>query len=231
MAGSRGGIRSVPSMMGRALVALTAAGLTLAFVSGCGGSGSSGTASAPKYTTTVSGTVITAGKAAPTTVDVYEDFLCPICERFENGSGLDIAKAISAGQIQVKYHPVAILDSRTTPQGYSSRAANAAICAAEAGSFQAYHDKLFADQPAEGSAGLTDAELVAMGQEVGVGGSFAQCVTSGKHVSDVKAATLTAAKNTALRRPGSSGFGTPTVVVNGKWVDWSSSTWLSNATK
>lgn len=179
------------------------------------------------YSTQLQGAVVVAGKAAPVTVDIYEDFLCPICSRFESNYSGDLAKAVEAGKIQVKYHPVAILDRATKPAGYSTRAANAALCAAEAGKFPAYHDKLFADQPAEGSAGFTNTELIAKGQEVAAGDKFAQCVNSGKHSKSVDAATNAADKDASLRPAGKEGFGTPTVLVNGKWVDWRDSSWLS----
>lgn len=184
---------------------------------------------AADYPTKVQGAVVIAGKAAPVTVDVYEDFMCPICGRFESNYKSDMAKAIEAGKIQVKYHPVAILNRFSTPAGYSTRAANAALCAADAGKFHAYHDKLFTEQPAEGSAGYTNAELVAKGQEVGAAGSFAQCVNSGKYNKQVDTATAAAVKDPSLLpATGAKGFGTPTVLVNGKWVDWRNSSWLSD---
>lgn len=190
--------------------------------------GSTPSAAAADYPTKVQGVVVTAGNAAPVTVDVYEDFLCPICGRFESNYKSDMSKAIEAGKIQVKYHPVAILNKLSTPAGYSTRAANAALCAADAGKFHAVHEKLFAEQPAENSAGLSNAELVAKGQEAGVGGSFGQCVNAGKYNKQIDAATAAAVKDTALRQPGGKGFGTPTVLVNGKWVDWRDSSWLSD---
>lgn len=183
------------------------------------------------FPTTLQGAVVVAGKAAPTTIEVYEDFLCPICARFESKYGADLAQAVAAGKAQVRYHPVAILNRATDPPGYAGRAANASICAAAAGKFPAYHDKLFTDQPAEGSAGLTDQELIAKGQELGIGGNFAQCVTSGKNIEAVKNATNAAAKDVSLRAEGANGFGTPTVLANGKRVDWSDGDWLANVTK
>jgi protein-disulfide isomerase len=188
---------------------------------------SSGTASAaPTYTTTVSGAVVTAG-TGKVVVDTYEDYLCPNCERFEQRDGAAITAALNAGQISVRYHQIAILDSRTTPPGYSTRAANAAICAASAGIFPAYHKKLYASQPAEGSAGLTDAELVAFGTELGAAGDFAGCVTGATHAAAVTAETEKAAANISLQTNGQ--FGTPTIAVNGTRIDLNDSDWLKNA--
>jgi protein-disulfide isomerase len=188
------------------------------------------TTTSTEYPTALSGVVVTAGKAAPTTVDVYEDLLCPICGRFESKYGSQMSQAVSEGKVQVRYHPVAILDQKTSPNGYSTRAANAVVCAAAGGKFPAFHDKLFGDQPAEGSAGLTDQELIAKGEEVGLTGAFGQCVTAGKFSKAIQAATLAASKDAAVRGP--KGFGTPTILVNGKRVEnWTSGDWLTDVTK
>jgi protein-disulfide isomerase len=185
------------------------------------------------YSTTIQGSVVVAGKQAANTVDVYEDFLCPICGRFESNSGGDLTKAINDGKIQVRYHPVAILNRATSPTGYSLRAASAAICAADAGFFPAYHKQLFADQPAEGSAGLTDQQLIDEATKAGATppASFNQCVITGKYKLAVTNETSRAAKDASLRSPGSNGFGTPTVMVNGKKADLSDDTWLTSITK
>ncbi|MBV9314775.1 MAG: thioredoxin domain-containing protein [Pseudonocardia sp.] len=200
-----------------------------------GGSSTPAAPTSASYPVSVQGVVVTVGvPTAPTTIDIYEDFLCPVCGRFESQNGGDLRQAVTDGKAKVRYHQVAILNRSTNPPGYSTRAANAAICAAEAKAnlYPAYHDKLFADQPSEGSAGLTDQELIAMGQALGLGADFAQCVTSTKHKPDVLAATQAAVKDPSLVPPGSDGFGTPTVQVNGKIVnDWTDSSWLANAIK
>lgn len=193
--------------------------------------GSTTTGSSASYTTQVQGAVVVAGKSAANKVDIYEDFLCPICGRFESNDGADIRQAVADGKIQVRYHPVAILNRGTNPTGYSTRAANAAICAADAGKYADYHDKLFAEQPEENSAGLTDQELIAKGTDIGLPGSFASCVTAHRHNAAVDAATAAAAKDTSLRADGAKGFGTPTVLVNGKRVEWRDSDWLTSITK
>ena len=180
----------------------------------------SGESVAGTYQTSVQGAVVIAGAPAATTVDVYEDLLCPVCGRFEARFGADLTKAINEGKIQVRYHPVAILNRATKPTGYSTRAANAVLCSAEAGVFQPYHDKLFAEQPREGSAGLSDQELIAKGKEVGAPDSFAQCVTSGKYNQAVTNETRRAVQDPSLRSdPSDDRFGTPTVTVNGKRVE------------
>lgn len=182
------------------------------------------------YTAAVQGATVVAGKPAPNKVEVYEDFLCPICGRFEGQFGDELSKAINSGKVQVVYHPVAILNRGTTPNGYSQRAASAALCAAQGGFFPAYHKKLFAEQPAEMSAGLTDQELIAKGQEVGAPATFAKCVTDAKFNKVVGSETKRAVQDPSIREKGDDGFGTPTVIVNGKYTDLSDGDWLSKIT-
>ena len=184
---------------------------------------SSGAAVAPTYTATASGAVVTAG-TGKAVIDVYEDFLCPNCEIFEKTYGNEIATALNEGKLTVRYHSIAILDSRSTPPGYSTRAANAALCAVPAGIYPTYHQKLFANQPSEGSAGLTDAQLVQLGTELGAKGDFAACVTGAKNAAAVSAETNKAIADPALQTNGQ--FGTPTVVANGAMVDLNNTGWL-----
>jgi protein-disulfide isomerase len=183
---------------------------------------------AATYPVTVDGTVVTAGRpAAPVTVDVYEDYLCPACERFENRYGDELTAALNAGQVKVDYHAIAILDARTDPPGYSTLAANAALCAVPAGIWPTYHHRLFADQPAEGSAGMTAAQLTAIGTELGAGPAFGQCVAANGNAGAIAAATEAAASNPALQTDGQ--FGTPTAAVGGRKIDISDQDWLRNA--
>jgi hypothetical protein len=56
-------------------------------------------------------------------------------------------------------------------------------------------------------------------------------VITGKYKLAVTNETSRAAKDASLRSPGSTGFGTPTVMVNGKKADLSDDTWLTNITK
>ncbi|HYH28777.1 MAG TPA: thioredoxin domain-containing protein [Pseudonocardia sp.] len=179
------------------------------------------------YTATADGAVITAGDG-PVVVDVYEDYLCPVCERFEERYGDEITTALNEGRITVRYHSVAILDRLTDPPGYSTRAANAAICSVSAGIFPRYHQALFDEQPAEGSAGLTNEQLVELGTELGAQGGFAACVQNGTHADAVAAETEKATNNPALQNADGR-FGTPTVMVDGQRVDLNNGNWLQDA--
>lgn len=183
---------------------------------------------APNYPVSRSGAVITAGQpSAPVTVDIYEDYLCPYCERLESAYKDQITTALNAGQIKVDYHAISILDRASSPAGYSTRAANAAICAADAGIFPAYHAELYADQPSEGSAGFSVQELTDKGAALGAGETFAQCVAAQANSGLIRDATNTAAANPALQTNGN--FGTPTVAVGGRKIDVNDSDWLQKA--
>jgi protein-disulfide isomerase len=210
---------------------IVAAVLAVALVAGLAvwyfRSGGSGASVTPTYTATQAGAVVTVG-SGPVIVDVYEDYLCPICERFEERYGTDLTTALNNNQITVRYHSVAILDERTTPTGYSTRAANAALCSVAAGIFPAYHKQLFDSQPAEGSAGLTNDELIKLGADLSAQGDFATCVNDGSNANAIRAETEKAGSTPALQTDGK--FGTPTVAIGGKKIDLNDSSWLEEAT-
>jgi protein-disulfide isomerase len=152
---------------------------------------------------------VTIGNAgAQVTVDVYVDYLCPHCKRFESEAGQTLDKLVSDGTAKVVYHPIAILDDASSSK-YSTRAANAAGCAADAGKFAEFTKALFDKQPAEGTAGLSNDELIQLGRDAGVSSSnFNKCVKDGKY-TDWTAAITEAASKAGVT-------GTPTVKVNGK---------------
>lgn len=185
-----------------------------------------GTAAAPTYTATASAAVVTAG-TGKVVVDSYEDFLCPICNQFEKRYSAQIVDALNSGKISVRYHTIAILDPSSNPAGYSTRAANAALCSVPAGIYPAYRAKLFEEQPSEGSAGLSNEELVKLGTDLGAKGDFAGCVNGGTNAAAVTAETRKAIADPALQTNGQ--FGTPTLAVKGTKVDINDTDWLKNA--
>ncbi len=162
------------------------------------------------------GLVVADDPAAPVTIDIYEDFLCPGCGQFEEVYGQQIEQAVETGRAVVRYHAMAILDEHSDPVGYSTEAANAAICAAEAGIFPDFQTSLFAAQPAKGGAGYSTEALVALGRELGAGEKFAACVRQGARDGDVAALTQRAIEQAPS---GEGGFGTPTITVDGQLVD------------
>jgi protein-disulfide isomerase len=153
-----------------------------------------------------SGIQISSGKVQ---VDAWVDFLCPICKQFETSAQSTIDSLVSSNKITMVYHPVAILDQNTNPTGYSTRAAAASGCAADLNKFPEFLKALYAQQPAEGSAGLSDDQLIQVGGSVGlIDPAFAKCVRDGKYAS-------WATHNTDVFS-GKGYTGTPTIVVAGK---------------
>jgi protein-disulfide isomerase len=215
-----GGNRTTTIVVAAVLAVAVVAGLAVFFARG------TGAGVEPTYTATASGAVVTVGNG-PVVVDVYEDYLCPSCERFEERYGDEITTALNEGRITVRYHSIAILDRLTTPPGYSTRAANAALCSVPAGIFPQYHHRLFEEQPAEGGAGLTDDQLIAFGTELGASDDFATCVRGGTHTDAVAAETEAATNDPALQTEGR--FGTPTVAIGGQKVNLNDTSWLQNA--
>jgi protein-disulfide isomerase len=159
---------------------------------------------------TVDGTVSVGSADAPVTVDLYEDFQCPNCKAFEDTTGGTLAQLVADGTVQARYHGMAFLDTSTNDQ-YSTRALNAAaavVAAAGPEAFQSFHDLLFANQPAEGGAGLTDDQLIAFAAQAGASGpTVQQDIRDLTYADWVKTATDQASKDGVT--------GTPTAFVDG----------------
>ncbi|GAA2835424.1 thioredoxin domain-containing protein [Kitasatospora sp. CM 4170] len=110
----------------------------------------------PANATGPDGTVITYGKAdAPHTLQVFEDFRCPVCKTFESTNGETVKKLTDDGTVKVEYHLAAFLDKNLGGKG--SRTALAAVGAAlneGVDKFKQYHDVLYANQPDEREDGF-----------------------------------------------------------------------------
>ena len=95
-------------------------------------------------------------------IQMYVDYLCPICGQFEATNGDYISSLLDNGGATVEIHPIAILDRLSQGTKYSTRSVNAAACVADQSpnQFLDFHNLLFANQPAENSTGLSDDEIV-----------------------------------------------------------------------
>lgn len=119
------------------------------------------------------GTGGVAGVDVPTDVarvDIYLDYMCPICGVFEDTNAEDLDAMREAGEIQVYYHPVSILDRYSNGTSYSTRAAAAAGVVADRApeAFLDFSNALFANQPEENTDGLSDDEIKQIALDVGV---------------------------------------------------------------
>lgn len=154
---------------------------------------------------------ITVGQSsAPVTIVIYEDFLCPFCNRFEQANASQFDAWVKAGTAKFEYRPISILD-RSSSDNYSTRALNAvgALVNSTPSAFPAFHKALFANQPEEGGPGLTDQKLIDLAVEAGAPkAAMTTAVTEQTYKSWAARATDTASKAGANS--------TPTVLVNGK---------------
>ncbi len=148
------------------------------------------------------------------TLDTYIDFMCPICNQFEEAYGDEILDLVNDGTITLNIHPIAILDRYSQGTAFSTRAANALYCVAEADPDAAvpFMQVMYAKQPEENSTGLTDDEIIAIAKSVGVD-SVDTCITDGTYKKFVASMT----EKTPVA-PGASGIGTPTFAVNGEVI-------------
>ena len=149
---------------------------------------------------------------ARVTIELYEDPACTNCKTFEETASPQLQEWLNSSTATVKYYVVSYLDGQS-PTKYSSRAAAAMYCAADAGRFREYHDIVFGDQPTPG-ADITDAELIADGPRAGITGAqqdaFSQCVKSKKYAGFVSQISDQASRDGILA--------TPTLLVDGKPV-------------
>jgi protein-disulfide isomerase len=192
-------------------------------------------ASSADYPVRRDGAVVIAGKDdAKITIDIYEDFLCPFCRQFEENYGPTIDQKLTDGTIKVRYHLVTILNDASDPPGYSLDAANAGLCAADAGRFPGFYKSLFTSQPSEGARGYDKNQLTRLGTDLGITTpDFASCISSSKYNPTLETATTTAANTPHLQKAADGtqkGFGTPTVAAGDRIMDLRDPNWLTNLT-
>jgi protein-disulfide isomerase len=149
------------------------------------------------------------GVTAPV-LEIYEDFQCPACKNLEDTSGDTIKRLAAEGKVKVVYRPFRLFT--TDPlKSNSERAANAALCA-PADKWVPFHDKIFANQPREGSVGFENDDLVSWGGDVGISGAeFESCVKDGQKAAQVTAMTDYAVGTAKVES-------TPTVKLDGEVI-------------
>ncbi|MBE7699232.1 thioredoxin domain-containing protein [Oerskovia sp. Sa1BUA8] len=161
-------------------------------------------------------------------VGVYFDYLCPVCGQFEDVNAASIDEMREAGDITLVQHPVSILDRLASGSQFSTRSAATAAYVAEHApeQFNAFNEAMFANQPEENTAGLTDAQLAEIARTAGVPADVAEAIAAGTPVKEfgdwVEGATNLATQNPDLQ--GTRGFGTPTITIDGErwegnWAD------------
>lgn len=169
------------------------------------------------------------------TLDVYVDYMCPICGQFEAINAASITEMREAKDITLVVHPVAILNRASEGTEYSTRAAAAAGWVADQApeQFSKFHEAMFASQPEENSPGLSDEQIAQVAEQAGVPADVAAGIADGE-AADLygewaNASTEVAQTNEALLDE-KGGFGTPNVLIDGeKFQGWQAAGALSQA--
>ena len=149
---------------------------------------------------------------ATVTVQAIEDFQCPACQQFETEFGDLLAGYRASEDVAVEYRPIAFLDRASTTD-YSSRALNASMCVLDDAGPDVWikmHGALYAQQPPEGGAGLSDDELTSIAADAGAG-DISSCVAD-RPYDDWAQDTTQAVFDEGVNS-------TPTVLVDGEPVE------------
>jgi len=151
----------------------------------------------------------------PDQLATYIDFMCPVCGQFEDLYGETIEGLVDDGSITLNLHPISILDRASQGTEFSTRSANAMYCVAvaDAEAVLPFNNAMYENQPAEGSTGLTDEQILEIASGVGVTG-IDDCVNGQSYSKYVTAIT----EETPVQ-PGAAGIGTPTVMLNDDFVE------------
>jgi protein-disulfide isomerase len=152
-------------------------------------------------------------------IQMFVDYLCPICGVFEDTNGEQIATWVDSGAATVEIFPYAILDRASQGTKYPTRAANAAACVANysPNQFFDFNTILFANQPEENTLGLSDEEIVALTVEANVekAPTIGQCIRDQKFKTWVAEARERHGAGPVPNSNVDSVAGTPTIIVDG----------------
>lgn len=163
------------------------------------------------------GAVLVGDPNAESVVEVYVDYQCPHCQRWEQEVGASLVeRALQPDSgLLVKQYNLAFLGEESPtlePPGASARAANAAACVLEVDgveAFAAFNAGVFSTSaPADGSERFSTQMLADLASGIGATPDAIGCIEENRHVPYVAISTQ-------------AGFGrgvegTPTVLVNGR---------------
>lgn len=164
----------------------------------------------PSKTPTTSPTA-TPGK--PVVITEYFDFICPACKSFNDALSQTLDSMRAQGLTTIEYVPLGLLDGYSRGSEYSTRAAAAAYCVAEDNHdlFPKFVEKMYANQPAEQTTGLTTEQIRDHAREIGASEAAQQCVMDQTYAGYVRR-TTSAAQQRGIN-------GTPTLFVDGQKFD------------
>lgn len=168
----------------------------------------------------VDGAIAIGDPNAANVVEVYVDYQCPFCQRWDQEIGTVLTERAQqpGSNLLLKQYNLAFLgESSPTldPPGASARAASAAACVLEGegpNGFVSFNAEVFAlADPDESASQFATEVLTGLASDIGATSETIECIEEGRHVPFVAASTQ-------------NGFGrgvqgTPTVIVNGRTVE------------
>jgi protein-disulfide isomerase len=156
-----------------------------------------------------SGAIPVGDAAAPVTVEIYYDYMCPACGMFEAANGDELDRLLEDGTIRIELRPISFLDRASNGMEYSTRTANAIATVADGAteSVWDFHTALYAEQPEEGTDGLDDDQIADIAADAGVPPDVVSSFGDETYRGWVASATEEAF--------GSGVQGTPTVKIDG----------------
>lgn len=153
-------------------------------------------------------------------VTVYSDPICPWCAVFASEAMPVLDELRLDGEVVVDHRVVGNLDAQSMGARYSTRAAQAlyTVAAEAPDAYLDFEAALFANQPAEGTTGLTDEEIAQIATEAGVPDAAVTAIADGTYTWWVGQVT------TAARDLYDGRLATPAIRLNGEQlgdqVDW-----------
>ena len=153
-------------------------------------------------------------------IEIYQDYMCPACGAFDEANRATLEQLLQNGAATVEVHPISILDRTSLGTKYSTRSASAAACVAEHAPdrFWAFNTAMYDNRPEEGTAGLSNEEIVGVAESAGidVSGGLADCMNEGRFMNWIEDATVRAGTQPLPGTDGVVADRTPTVIVNGE---------------
>ena len=153
------------------------------------------------------------GKAdAPVTMEVYEDYQCPVCAKYSlDVEPVLVSQYVAAGTLRIQHNDLGILGKPRVPpaENESIIPARGAFCANEQGKYWDYAHWIYNNQDGENAGGFRRERVVAIAEAAGVEPvAFNACLDGAAAAAAVDAAN---AKSSELGINS-----TPTIYIGGK---------------
>lgn len=157
---------------------------------------------------------------APVEIHVYVDYLSQAAGEFQRVNAPQLNQWVEQGAVELIYHPVALLTSKSNGTKYSQRAAGAAACVVEHSpeAFPAFNHELLTNQPPVDSDGFTDAQLADRAIAIGAENTKAvrACIENEDYFAWAREATERALNEPLPGTDDLSLTGAPMILVNGE---------------